>query len=276
MAERGLVISCPIIAHQDRRGLQLRDTNLDPQDLRFSLLFWDKLNWPKSNVLSIESSGDAEYLSQIGILERRNMPTPIGTFSLEKVFLDGHVRAYKDLDRLEPGVWSLGKGENSIDFGPNDLEEGRGVLVRLYNAIPVPSRDVPIEDVLNFKAKCMDELIELRLHLDDIYEKIISSKDGDLALEREIVRLDKSISDYLKKSKGFNIPFIGSSFDANINVSAAAFSGIGIFSATLSLTAALTAGAVAGFGIGPTISLKGRQEVSTPFRYISSFHDRLF
>jgi len=60
---------------------------------------------------------------------------------------------YRKLDQSEPGVWSLGTGKNSISFPEREMEEGRGVLVRLYEAIPVPDKDVPLQDILEFRTK---------------------------------------------------------------------------------------------------------------------------
>ncbi|MFG1300518.1 DUF6236 family protein [Xanthobacter sp. V3C-3] len=275
MDRRGLVISCPIKAEAGGRSLKI-DTNLDPQDLRFSLLFWDKLDWPESSLLSFGLSQDAQYLIDIGVLQRSKMPTPTGAFLMEPAFVDGHRRVYRALDRSEPGVWSLGKGVNSIDFDYGDLERDRGISVRLHNVIPVPVKDVPLNEVIEFKEKYRDELLSIRSYLDTIYANIRSSDFSNQMIEREIHLLDLSISKYIKASRASGLAFLSSSFDANLNLPAFVSSSIAAYSLGLSASGALLTGAAAAFSIGPTSSLKRRTESASPFRYISSFHERLF
>jgi hypothetical protein len=78
------------------------------------------------------------------------------------------------------------------------LEPGRGVLVSLHRALPVPDKDVPLQDILEFRTKRSDELIALRRHLEEIYGRIVSAGDSDLALKTELERLQQAINDYTK------------------------------------------------------------------------------
>jgi hypothetical protein len=65
---------------------------------------------------------------------------PIITLAGPMHALEAHLAAYRLLDEEEPGVWSLGVGKNSVSFPERELEQGRGILVRLYEAIPVPEK----------------------------------------------------------------------------------------------------------------------------------------
>lgn len=276
MDRRGLVISCPIKAEAGGRSLKI-DTNLDPQDLRFSLLFWDKLDWPESSLLSFGLSQDAQYLIDIGVLQRSKMPTPTGAVLMEPAFVDGHRRVYRALDRSEPGVWSLGKGVNSIDFDYADLERDHGISVRLHQVIPVPEKDVPLNEIIEFKEKRRDELLAMRSYLDGIYVKIRALDFSQNAIEREIYLLDKAISDYISVSKSSGLRFVKASVDANLDVGRMISASFESYCKTFSISSAAFAGlAAAAISIGPTVSLRGRPDSASPFRYISSFHERLF
>jgi len=269
--ERGLVISSPItIESGSFRG----GGGLDPQELRFSLLFWDKLDFPTNNLIHI-SDQTADFLQQTGMLKRTRVQV-VGQGDIAQAFLAAHLHAFRKLDRDEPSVWSLGTGNNSVSFPERELEDGRGVLVRLYDAIPVPEKDVPLQDILEFRAKRRDELLALRYHLDSIYQRIIAAGDGQLALQSEIGALEKSIADYVKVAKGSSFPFINMSFAANLNVPAAVAASLAAFTAGFSTIPALLAGAAAGIGFGPSASLKNHKTSQTPFHYISSFHKRVF
>jgi len=68
--QRGLVISNPIEFFG--RAIRTKQTNLDPQELRFSLLFWDKLDCPEiiGGIMQAPLDSDGQYLAASGILQR--------------------------------------------------------------------------------------------------------------------------------------------------------------------------------------------------------------
>ena len=160
--QRGLVISCPITI--SGTSFHLKTTALDPQELRFALLFWGKLDFPINKVFPIGLEEDAQFLASEGILSRTDLQglgsgdmagslrritigPGVGDMMPQAVAQE-HVDAYRFLDEQEPGVWSLGRGENAVSFPDADVEPGRGALIRLYQAIPVPDKDVPFQDIL--------------------------------------------------------------------------------------------------------------------------------
>src|SRR5437667_6766069 len=96
-------------------------TALDPQELRFSLLFWDKLDFPHNNLVALGLDAEAQVLQSAGILSRTWVRI-IGGGDSTSMFILGHVAAFRILDEREPGVWSLGAGKNAISFAPDDIE----------------------------------------------------------------------------------------------------------------------------------------------------------
>jgi hypothetical protein len=172
--KRGLVVSPPV----EIQGSTLRFlSQLDPQELRFALLFWDKLVWPKSRSVYIASGPDESFLEQAGILGR-----PEYTFS--GVAAPGlartQIQAFLDLDRREPGVWSLAQGEDSFLLKDRILTEGNGAFVELHRAIPVPDKDVPLDDILRFRDKRSDELQLLRHRIDIFVASINDSGESGI------------------------------------------------------------------------------------------------
>ena len=73
---RGLVVSTPVKIN-DGGSITIRGGGLDPQELRFSLLLWDKLDHP-AGLLSINGGPDAEFLEKAGILTRTSLAVHIG------------------------------------------------------------------------------------------------------------------------------------------------------------------------------------------------------
>ena len=270
--ERGLIISAPV--EISGTSFYLKSSTLDEQELRFSLLFWDKLNYPKNNIIHIESDQNCQFLEQAGILER-TMVQVSGSGDGAQMFLGAYLHAFRMLDEKELGVWSLGAGENSVSFPQDELEEGRGVLVRLYQAIPVPDKEVPLQDILEFRTKRHAEFLALRHHLERIYQRVISAGDGELALQTEVETLDQAIADHIKISKESGLKFRCMSFGANLNLLAAGLAAKAAYDAGLGISGALLASGAA-LAIGPGVSLTRHKTTSTPFRYVSSFHNEVF
>lgn len=266
---RGLVVSPPIEISVNRNSIHLVSTSLDPQEVRSNLLFWDKLNFPDNNLLSIGLGPDEEFLRQCGILER-TMIRVMGSGDMASGFRAAHVRAFQELDNAAPGAWSLATGEHSVSFLDEELEPGRGALVRLYKAIPVPDRAAPLNDILNFKQRRKDELLALRFHLEDIYQKVVKAGDGPLSLATETGRLEKALSDHLKASKESRLGFRLCDLSASLNVPGA-LAGTLLFE---SFPENLIAGAALSISVG--VALKRKKPSATPFRYVSRYHDELF
>ena len=269
---RGLVISCPITIVGN--SLRIKSSDLDPQELRFSLLFWDKLDFPANDMIGFTSDENAEFLISAGILNRTRVQVLDG--QLTQICAQAHVDTYRTLDEQEPGVWSLGAGENSISFPPADVEHDRGVLVRLYQAIPVPDKDVPLQDILEFREKRSAELLALRYHLEVIYQRIVGAGDGALALNTEIGSLEQAIADHISASKESKLSFRNMSFDAGLNVAAGVFAGLTVYNQSLDIVNSLLVGAGAAISVTIGRSLKRHTPTSTPFQYISSYHEKVF
>jgi hypothetical protein len=271
--ERGLVISNPV--EIEGTSARIKSSDLDSQELRFSLLLWDKLNFPTNNLIHMGLTADSQFLLDAGVLSRLRIQVA-GSGDMAQGFRFAHVHAFRLLDQREPGVWSLATGERSISFLDDELDIGRGALMRLHKAIPVPDKDVPLQDILEFRSKRRSELLALRHHLEIIYQRIVTAGDGELALNTEVGALEQAIADHIKASKEARFSFRGMSIDASLNVPGGLVAGLAAYSASLSIVTSLLSGVGAAIAFGPGVSLKGHKVSSTPFRYVSSYQDKLF
>ena len=106
---RGLVISPPIVI--DGENLYVKTSSIDLSELRFSLLYWDKLVWPRSRNISLESNDDETYLEEVGVLSRPDFTVPdFGAGGIAA----SQIKAFEHLDQLQPGSWAMASGENSL------------------------------------------------------------------------------------------------------------------------------------------------------------------
>jgi hypothetical protein len=248
---------------------------LDTELIRFFLLFWDKLDWPENSFISIGGPDDhVQFLIDTGVIMRSRASGSIKGNGAE-ILKFCHVGAFNELDKKYPGQWSLAKGEGSISFDDSNLEQGRGVLVELHHAIPVPSADVPFQEILEFKLKRQDELLQLRAHLEDLYQAIISAPDMMLAKSTQLQRLDRAIAEHVKaiSETGFNLRISG--LCANLNVERSL---VGLLASIASAANDLSLANAALNGIAATLSLSVGAELrnhrisSTPFEYVGSMH----
>jgi len=272
---RGLVVSSQITL--EGTSVRIRQFNLDSQELRSNLLFWDRLSFPKTRLANFPMSDDEQYLIDTGVLERRQFETTRERITdPAAMFLEAHLKAFRELDREEPGAWSLATGERSLSFPETELTDGRGVLVKLHQAIPVPDKDVPLNEVLEFRERRRDELIGLRHHLERIYLRIVEAGDGDLALRTESEALERAIADHTKASREARFSLRLSGLSASLNLLGWTVASGALYTAGLPLVESVLGGAVPSLSVSIGAGLKGRQAIATPFKYVSSYNRELF
>lgn len=280
MAQRGLVVCPPI--EIDGSRLYARSSNLDPLELRFSLLYWDKLVWPTSNIIHFESSADEKFLEQEGVLSRpRYVFNGDGAQGVAKA----QIQAFLDREREQPGAWALAQGESSLLLKDSHLlndvfqSEG-GALVRLHRAIPIPTRDVPLAEVLEFKNRRKDELLALRHHLDCLSKEIATAESYSDALKKSIADVDASCSDLMRVGKEWQSPVHISDINFSLSISFGDLikGATGLFMTPQEInlqslsTVLVTAASIV---IKPDIKLRSPRRPPSPYRYAYYAHTEL-
>jgi hypothetical protein len=266
--------------------VSIRSSNLDPQELRFALLFWNRLVWPSSRAIYLASGPDEQFLEQAGILSR-----PEYTFLGDGAqgLARTHVHALIDLDSREPGQWSLAQGENSLLLKDNLLERDVGVLLELQRAIPVPDKDVPLNEILEFKNRRKDELQLLRAELDGFVAAINQAEDKAAELENHVAKVDAACVDVLRVSREWQFPVRLTNLKASVEFRplVTAAGGMAAFALgtanALPMSAAVLAG-ISGAVAASTPALKlsgdfgwrGLKRRLGPYRYVYQFHNELF
>lgn len=267
---RGLVISPPI--EIQGTSLLIKSNQLDPQELRFALLFWDHLVWPSSRAVHIESNPDASFLERTEVLTRPEY-TYFG--DIAQGIAKGQMQAFKDLELSEPGVWALAQGESSFLWKDKLIEEGKGALVELHRAIPIPQQDVPLAEILEFKERRKDELVLLRYKLESLISIIESSTDKTEALNNSIKELDQACSNLLILGKEWQFPVYLSNIKASFNLTAtklAPSAGVGWmmgqpYGMASASMAAGVGGAISTLEIKGDFGLRSMKKTMSPYNY---------
>lgn len=272
---RGVIVSNPMTI--DGGGVNIASSQIDPVELRRSLLFWDAIVWPDTNGISIGDGPDEEFLIREGRLFR-----PIfrvngdGARALSMAFAD----TFSILEDKQPGHWMMSNAIKGLTTAREGLTNDRGMVVDLVNAIPIPMHDMPLEDVLRFKEKRMSEVLALRSALDNFYQNWVNSEDQHHQFQMSLNSVETASSEMIKVAKESGNPFTMSSWKLNYSLGVPdllsgalkAYAASAYFD--FSGVSALLIGATSGLSITKDIGLKSAK-TSSPFGYVASIHKDL-
>ncbi len=168
---------------------------LTSQELRYFLLYWDKVVIPTTNLVHLGIPEEEEFLGT-GIISRPRVQFS-GTFNGE-LMAQAQVLAQtsvaKDLIENDKSTdWVLHQIGDEIII-PNSVSvEKQTIRVDLNNSLPVPNETVAIPDILEFKERRKDELLQLHQTIDKFYLEVLSSPDPSLTSKAVVNELTRSI-----------------------------------------------------------------------------------
>lgn len=299
---RGVLLSAPIT--YDGNEVVAKSSSVDPAELRRATLFWDRLVWPDSKIISLGSNSDENLLEAEGLLTRPrptryNDTAGVGNMSAlmritnsqditigmeqAKHFVQQHVDEFLDLERDEPGQWTMSQGEGSFVMKNSNFAEGRGQLVTLARAIPLPDPNYPLHDLLEFKHRRRDEIIALTHELDKFFSQIANAKDADFEMSRLVRVVDKQCGDMLKAAKEskrkFYLGDLGFSLSLDSTESAVnriiAWEAGGTAATGLPIVGGVLGGAASLVSFSRGLGAKTLVTRDSPFRVVSSIHNEL-
>lgn len=189
------IIAAP--ARVSGNGSEFRtERGLTQEDLRYFLLYWDKVVIPTNNIIHLSVPEENELLST-GIVTRPGVPFS-GAFNGElmaKAQLIAQTTIAKSLIENDRDVdWVLHQIGEEIILPDKESVEKQLIRIDLVNCLPVPSGDVHIPDILEFKERRKDELEYLHKSIDDLYIEVLSSPDPSLKSKQAVSEFQKSIA----------------------------------------------------------------------------------
>lgn len=250
-------------------------TGFDPELIRASIVLFDKLDFPTGSAFCFNGlPGD---LLDLGVAQSSH--TIFGAaVSNMRVLREPIFQAFEKLNSRDQGRWALTRSIHGLQFPADAFAPEKGVALTLYDALPVPTAEVPFEDVLNFKERRAAELTALRLFLDDLGLQASQGLDG-LAETIAYQKFDGALADYNKAIGEQNfakrIRNITANFQISDAVVGAGFGAIKNLSTELSATSAIlggTWGVASSIVMAVTRGLRSNNMAGKPFEYI--FHAR--
>lgn len=168
---------------------------LTAQEIRYFLLYWDKIVIPTTNLVHLAIPEEEELLST-GIFQRPRVQFS-GNFNGElmaRAQVLAQTEIAKDLiDNDRTFDWALHQIGDEIIIPDKETIKKQTIKVDLNNSLPVPGASTPIIDILEFKERRKDELFELHQTIDQFYLEILSSPDSDLKTKASVSKLTKAI-----------------------------------------------------------------------------------
>lgn len=203
--ERGIIITPNYSILNNGHGLQMNGS-VEPINLRNYLLFWDKIDYPTNNMIHIGGGHDVDFLIQEGIAKS----TAVQFRELRGVQngflpLATQMAAYEENNKVENEEWSIAQPTDQL-IVPQQYAKTQGCLeFELYNAIQIPTGDVPLPEVIDFKNKRLPELLALRDAMDSIVDTVVASQDIPKRKNKAINKLHRDLNDFnrVMKETGF-------------------------------------------------------------------------
>lgn len=273
-SKRGIIVNSPTTIRPNG-SFTINSAQLDRQDLRSSLLYWDKLSWPKNRVIFISGGPETQELVNCGVMETPMIDAPLSGYG-SFIMQSAEAIALQQYEQKEPGVWSIGLGVNSLSY--SGANAGTGTGLELYNSLPIPGDNVPLVEILDFKERRRSELLMFRTHMDSMAAAITSADDSGEALIRALKELDEACANLILVTKEWRFPVKLANFKASVNFnfarSATAAAAAWKAAETLTLgkteqaVAATIAGITSNFKISADLEFQQIKRPTSPYKYL--------
>lgn len=226
---RGIIVNNEYSGNKE--SLTIHSGCIDPLKLRQYLLYWDKIDYPSNNIIYNELTPDEKYLKDIGILKRTHTNFNINRDIIinPEILINSQIVALKENSKTPGEIWSIAQPTKEIILPSDECKNTRNIQVELYNCIPVPTANVSIDDILNFKERRYDELQEFRELLDEMYDSIINSCDMDFTKNRSIEKLQNKVIDINKIMNESKIKRFLSNVKVELNINELITAGLKVF-----------------------------------------------
>jgi hypothetical protein len=205
--ERGIIVSPFTYDITDER-ISFQSNGLSADKLRYYFVYWDKIAVTNSNIFYSPLPEEANFLKENGIIQEcmEVSQFPSGDFSISSDVLPAmHFSALakvtQDLTVKHPGQWTIHQFGTNLIIPPNLSQELVTVDIELNNCLPVPSSDISLDKISKFKSQRSDELLALRICLDELYVEISKSRDIPRAKNLAITKLESAIDDLNRVAK---------------------------------------------------------------------------
>lgn len=171
-----------------------------------AVLYWDKVYAPIAiRGMAPQYDEAVEGLVSLGVAESHDLKSE-NSFSITDIraMISSYSSRLTELNARESEVWSVmplvadedaSLAAQSSPFLPPSSRTTASIEVQLRNALPVPDREIPYEDLLEFKASRKDQIQRLHTELSQVASRYASSLGEEKALAAALEDVESAISD---------------------------------------------------------------------------------
>ena len=201
LVKRGIVITPDYKITNNGYGLQING-GVEAVNLRKYLLFWDIIDYPVNNMIHISGGQDIDFLVSEGIAKTSEIRfQKMEAHENGLLFLASQMVAFEQNNSNEEEEWSIAQPSESLII-PNTYAKRQGCLnFELYNAIYIPTADIPLQDVYDFKKRREAELLSLRDSMDSITDQILAAQDIPKRKNKALNKLHRDLNDFNRVMK---------------------------------------------------------------------------
>jgi hypothetical protein len=190
--KRGIIASPGIIT--PLAGSFRMERSLSAEELRYFILYWDEIVIPGNNLVYIGVPGEEELI-KCGAISRPRIAFQ-GSFQGDQVtnaILGCQGIVAEQLVKRTDTDWVIHQIGTTLSVLRNFSERRNMLRIVLAEALPVPSPDIPVAELLEFKSRRRDQLVEMHEALDAVYQEVLAAPDSDLAARKAISQLKRTI-----------------------------------------------------------------------------------
>lgn len=189
------IIATPGIINRLPKGLQMAGS-LSLDEMRYYALYWDNVVIPTNNLVHMGLPQEEAFISA-GAIERPNVAFN-GSYEGDQVtnaVLSCQSIVAKELVKDKRIDWVIQQFNDELIILDDYIEERNTLRIDLASCLPVPTGEINIHDILNFKELRKTELIALHDYLDEVYQQALLFPDQTLASKKAISNLTRAIED---------------------------------------------------------------------------------
>lgn len=206
----------------------LKDISFNPIEIRHLLFYFDEIIYPSWNMAEPSYNEDSEItlLTEQGIIERVDIDTPIQDYSLmgkgENYLLNllnhlvfrtecgmlGNYDLYDGINELFHERLNLSSSDDIIFLSSNclkmskpDIGDDLGLNANLIGLLPVPSLEVNINEIIEFKDKYRKEYVRLHNSIDSAVQDVLS-RNTISGMKLKIEEITDNVNELISLSRG--------------------------------------------------------------------------
>ncbi|MHA1342201.1 MAG: DUF6236 family protein [Promethearchaeota archaeon] len=199
LMKRGIVVANPVqVIHDSNRSGPYGTVAFHPVFLRRYLLYWDEIHWVTISPANIGITPGLSTLQEEKILWIWYQPMyPLEGEEWDQNYLtsSAQLEVMRNLNREQNGIFVLGQAGPNLFLPESERELSPGIELKLTNALPTFSADIPVEDILNFKEKRRDELKRFQNTLSKFGEKLSGTDNIERATNITIEEINLRLGD---------------------------------------------------------------------------------